>query len=561
MNLLDEAWIPIRRSNGAHEWISPYQITEPTIVALDARRADFNGALIQFLIGLIQTTTPLDFEVEWKQWNEQPPSADELKAWFLPVREAFVFDGDGARFMQDFGLRTAGAKDNDFNAISGLLIDAPGENTLKENKDHFVKRDTINVLCVSCATTALFTLQTNAPSGGQGHNTSIRGGGPLTTFVLAGDTSSLWQTIWLNIKKRADFLATNGDATKTELQQSFPWVKAMNTLQPEGGQLTPIQVHPAHNFWGMPRRIRLDLENVSTGVCDCCGRPSDVLVHRYITKAKGFDYKGGWSHPLSPYYENKPGEFLPLHPQPGGIGYKHWLAWSLGLQGNKKNVQPASIVSYVLTSQRLKGKPCRIYAFGYDMDNMKARCWYESTLPLYGLSEKNKDQLNAVQREIDRWLTAADASIFYLRRAAFSSWFSEGNESFYEKEDSLSEGKETQKKLKNIDAEFWSKTEHGFYQLLRLLIEQAKNEDDDIVFTPLREQWRDLLIKTALRLFDADLVGAAPIAQQNPRRMAEAYNRLCISLRGDRLKEALMLQPPKVGKTDRKTKKSKQDAA
>jgi len=544
MNLLDEAWIPIRRSNGAQEWISPYQITEPTIVALDARRADFNGALIQFLIGLIQTTTPIDSEVEWKQWNEQPPSADELKAWFLPVREAFVFDGDGARFMQDFGLRTAGAKDNDFNAISGLLIDAPGENTLKENKDHFVKRDTINLLCMSCATTALFTLQTNAPSGGQGHNTSIRGGGPLTTFVLAGDTSSLWQTIWLNIKKRADFLATNGDATKTELQQSFPWVKAMNTLQPEGGQLTPIQVHPAHNFWGMPRRIRLDLENVSAGVCDCCGRPSDVLVHRYITKAKGFDYKGGWRHPLSPYYENKPGEFLPLHPQPGGIGYKHWLAWSLGLQGNKKNVQPASIVSYVLASQRLKGKPCRIYAFGYDMDNMKARCWYESTLPLYGLSEKSKDELNAIQRETQRWLEAVDLAAFYLRAAVKSSWFGDdvdarGDYGF-------------------IDASFWSQTENGFYQLLGSLIEQAKNEDEDIVFTSLREQWRNLLIKTAIRLFDADLVGAAPIAQQNPRRTAEAYKRLCASLQGDKLKDTLKLP---TAKADKKTKKTKQDAA
>lgn len=544
MNLLDEAWIPIRRSNGAKEWISPYQITEPTIVALDARRADFNGALIQFLIGLIQTTTPMDSEVEWKQWNEQPPSADELKAWFLPVREAFVFDGDGTRFMQDFGLRTAGVKDNDFNAISGLLIDAPGENTLKENKDHFVKRNTVNVLCVACTATALFTLQTNAPSGGQGHNTSIRGGGPLTTLVLAGDTSSLWQTIWLNIKKRADFLATNGDATKTELQHSFPWVNAMNTLQQEGGQLTPIQVHAAHNFWGMPRRIRLDLEHVSAGVCDCCGRPSDVLVHRYITKAKGFDYKGGWSHPLSPYYENKPGEMLPLHPQPGGIGYKHWLAWSLGLQGNKKNVQPASIVSYVLASQRLKGKPCRIYAFGYDMDNMKARCWYESTLPLYGLSEKSKDELNAIQRETQRWLEAVDLAAFYLRAAVKSSWFGDdvdarGDYGF-------------------IDASFWSQTENGFYQLLGALIAQAKIEDENTGTTALREQWRNLLIKTAIRLFDADLVGAAPIAQQNPRRTAEAYKRLCASLQGDKLKDTLKLP---TAKADKKTKKTKQDAA
>jgi CRISPR system Cascade subunit CasA len=542
MNLLDEAWIPVRRSNGEQDWITPLQITEPTIVALDARRPDFNGALIQFLIGLVQTTTPMDSEIEWKQWNEKPPTAEQLKQWFEPVREAFVFDGDGARFMQDFGLRTKDVSEKDFNSISSLLIEAPGENTLKENKDHFIKRNSVNALCLGCAATALFTLQTNAPSGGAGHNTSIRGGGPLTTLLVAGNAHTLWQTIWLNIKKRSDFLAANGDATKTELEYSFPWVKAMNVLQLEGGQLTPIQVHPAHNYWGTPRRIRLDLEHISSGECDCCSRHSDVLVDRYITKAKGFDYKGGWSHPLSPYYENKPGEMLPLHPQPGGIGYKHWLAWSLGLQGNKKNVQPASIVSYVLEAQRLKGKQCRLYAFGYDMDNMKARCWYESTLPLYSLSEKNKDELHAVQREIQRWLEAVDLAAFYLRGAVKSSWFGDGVDARGD--------------YSFIDASFWSQTENGFYQLLRSLIEQAR--DEDIVAISLREQWRDLLIKTAIRLFDADLVGAAPIAQQNPRRTAEAYNRLCASLRGDKLKESLKLL---TAKTEKKTKKSKQDAA
>lgn len=544
MNLLDEAWIPIRRSNGEQDWITPFQITESTVVALDARRPDFNGALIQFLIGLVQTTTPMDSDIEWKQWNEQPPSAEDLKKWIEPVREAFVFDGDGARFMQDFDLRTEGGKDKDFNSISAILIEAPGENTLKENKDHFIKRNSVKALCLHCSATGLFTLQTNAPSGGAGHNTSIRGGGPLTTLVIAGGVHSLWQTIWLNIKKRSDFLAANGDATKTAIEYSFPWVKEMKTLQTEGGQLTPIQVHPAHNFWGTPRRIRLDLDHVSSGDCDCCGRQSVVLVDRYITKAKGFNYKGGWSHSLSPYYENKPGEMLPLHPQPSGIGYKHWLAWSLGLQGNKKNVQPASIVSYVLESQRLKGKQCRLYAFGYDMDNMKARCWYESTLPLYGLSDKNKDELNKVQREIQRWLEAVDLAAFYLRGAVKSSWFGDGVDARGD--------------YSFIDASFWSQTENGFYQLLRALIEQARDEDEDIIFTPLREQWRDLLIKTAIRLFDADLVGAAPIAQQNPRRTAEAYNRLCVNLRGNELKETLKLP---TAKTEKKIKKSKQDAA
>ena len=30
---------------------------------------------------------------------------------------------------------------------------------------------------------------------------------------------------------------------------------------------------------------------------------------------------------------------LPLHPQPGGLGYRHWLGWVLGLRSDKRVVE------------------------------------------------------------------------------------------------------------------------------------------------------------------------------------------------------------------------------
>ena len=60
MNLLNEPWMPVRRGDGTREWIAPHQISDPNIVAFDADRPDFNGALAQFAIGLLQTTTPMD---------------------------------------------------------------------------------------------------------------------------------------------------------------------------------------------------------------------------------------------------------------------------------------------------------------------------------------------------------------------------------------------------------------------------------------------------------------------------------------------------------------------
>ncbi|HVC38125.1 MAG TPA: type I-E CRISPR-associated protein Cse1/CasA [Gammaproteobacteria bacterium] len=542
MNLLDEAWIPVRRKNSTQDWIAPWQIGEPDIVALDSRRPDFNGALIQFLIGLVQTTTPMNSHAEWQLWYDAPPSIETLKRWFAPVESAFVFDGDGARFMQDFGLRTADVKDAEFNDIGALLMEAPGDNTLKENKDHFIKRGSVTGLCPHCAATALFTLQTNAPSGGNGHFTSLRGGGPLTTLIVATPARSLWHTVWLNVRERASFVGSGGsDANKMEPHFIFPWIAAMQSIQSEGGKTAPIQVHPAHVFWGMPRRIRLDLDAMVGGLCDICGRKTEKLLTRYITKAKGFDYKGPWRHPLSPYYENKPEEWLPVHPQPGGLGYKHWLGLVLGMQGDKKKIQPASIISYVLDSQRPRSR-LRLWAFGYDMDNMKARCWYESTFPLYGLAERNTEGRKLVQSEVAKCIDAADHVAFLLRSAVRSAWFSERAEA---KGD-----------WGFIDAAFWSRTEPAFYNLLRELVAQGRNESDDPALTLLHENWRKTLIDVAIKLFDAELVGAAPIERQNPRRVAEAHNRLRAGLHGDKLKEILKLPVEKRVKPTKKSAKA-----
>jgi CRISPR system Cascade subunit CasA len=542
MNLLDEAWIPVRRKNGTQDWITPWQIGEPDIVALDARRPDFNGALVQFLIGLVQTTTPMNSHAEWQQWYDSPPPVEILKRWFVPIESAFVLDGDGARFMQDFGLRTVGVKDTEFNDIGALLIEAPGDNTLKENKDHFIKRGSVTGLCPHCAATALFTLQINAPSGGNGHFTSLRGGGPLTTLIVTTPACSLWHTVWLNVRDRALFMGSGGgDANKMEPHYIFPWLAVMQSIQSEGGKTAPIQVHPTHVFWGMPRRIRLDLDNVVSGLCDICGRESIKLSTRYITKAKGFDYKGPWRHPLSPYYENRPEEWLPLHPQPGGLGYKYWLGWVLGVQGDKRKIQPASQISYVLDGRRLKGQ-FRLWAFGYDMDNMKARCWYESTFPLYGLAERNTEGRRLVQSEVAKWIDAADHAGFLLRSAVRSAWFSKGAE--------------VKGDWTFIDAAFWSRTEPVFYNLLCELVEQARDEDNDSSLSPRREYWRKALIDVAVKLFDADLVGASPIERQNPHRVAEAYNRLRASLHGDKLKEILKLPVEKRVKPTKKSAKA-----
>lgn len=544
MNLLEELWIPIRRRTGQVDWIAPHQITEPDIVAFAANRADFNGALAQMMIGLLQTTTPIDDEGDWEGLLETPPTAGVLQEWFAPTAEAFVLDGDGARFMQDISLTAAEGAEC---TIDALLIDAAGSSAIDKNTDHFVKRDTIKAMCPHCVSTALFTLQTNAPAGGAGHRTSLRGGGPLTTLLVATPSLSLWQDLWLNVEPKPAFLRRCGDPKLTAKHFTFPWLAEISKIQPASGETQPLQVHSHHVFWAMPRRIRVDFADVQTGQCDVCKRNSEQLLHRYVTKPQGLNYKGVWRHPFSPYYEIKE-DWLPVHPQPGGFSYKNWLAWVLGVKQGKKSVQAAGIVDYFLQERKKyqKSGQFRLWVFGYDMDNMKPRCWYETTFPLYSLAEATRSTQTQIKNLIANRVEATEQAVFYLRQAVKQAWFGESD---------------LRGDLSFVDKAFWDSTETDFYQQLNDLIKQARTEtgidmDDANFIIALGETWHKVLLKCATKLFDVDIVGAGSIGQQDPRRIAEAYNNLQRNLKGDAIKTILRLPV-----TEKKSKKTKSSAA
>lgn len=549
MNLLEEKWLPVRRSLGQVDWIAPHQIAEPDIVAFAANRADFNGALAQMMIGLLQTTTPIDDEGDWESLLDAPPAAEVLQKWFAPTAEAFVLDGDDSRFMQDFSLTTA---DGAECAIDALLIDAAGGSAIDKNTDHFVKRETIKAMCPHCVATALFTLQTNAPAGGAGHRTSLRGGGPLTTLLVATPSRSLWQDLWLNVKPQRAFLQQGGDVQKTAKHFTFPWLDEISKIQPTGGETQPRQVYPHHLFWAMPRRIRVDFADEQTGRCDVCKRDSVQLLHRYVTKPQGLNYKGVWRHPFSPYYEIKE-DWLPVHPQPGGFSYKNWLAWVLGVKRGKKSIQAAGIVDYFLQERKKyqQSGQFRLWVFGYDMDNMKPRCWYETTFPLYGLAETNRATQIQIQNLVANRIEASEQAIFYLRQAVRQAWFGESD---------------LRGDLSFVDKAFWDGTEQAFYQQLNDLMQQARTEtgidmDDAKFIIALGETWHKVLVKCATKLFDVDIVGAGSIGQQDPRRIAEAYNGLQRNLRGDAIKTILHLPvSEKKNKPVKESKKAKSSA-
>ena len=108
MNLLKDNWLPVRRKSGKQEDIVPWQLTDnieaDPVVKISSPRSDFNGALVQFLISLLQTAFAVKDDYEWIRLYDNPPSPQTLHEAIQEYAHAFNVDGDGPRFMQDFNL-------------------------------------------------------------------------------------------------------------------------------------------------------------------------------------------------------------------------------------------------------------------------------------------------------------------------------------------------------------------------------------------------------------------------------------------------------------------------
>jgi len=502
-NLIEQPWIPVRTVSGLRKSIAPWEITDryaqDPIVALEAPRADFRGALIQFLIGLVQTAAAPRDHGEWLSGWHNPPRPEDLRSAFSSIAHAFDLDGGGPRFMQDLELSKGQGK-----GVEALLIEFPGEKTVRDNTDHFIKAGSVAGLCRECCATALFTLQTNAPSGGVGHRTSLRGGGPLTTLVI-GNQDQLWQTVWLNTLTLPTFLNCTGPSPQNmKDEDQFPWLAPTRTSEPDrGGTTRPEDVHPSQVFWGMPRRIRLDFSTARSGSCDLCRAVTDNLVQRYFTKNYGVNYEGSWRHPLTPHFSDKNGARLPRHAQPGGVSYRHWLGL---VQEDAENIaEPAYVVHEFRTLRQLGGLNSRLWAFGYDMDNMKARCWYESIIPLPGIIKEVRENYDY---EIARFIRAAEQVARNLRSSVKKGWFERPSD--------------VQGDFGFLDEKFWHATQSDFYAICVDLKNALESTGGASL---LRLRWHQFLCRTALCIFE-ELVAGGPIQYANPKRVALARNDL-----------------------------------
>src|SRR5690606_19712347 len=121
------SWIPWRRRSGTVEWGPPWLLTDglrdDPIVAIVTPRPDFDGALQEFLIGLLGVAMQVADEAEWEaRWHE-PPTPDVLRQRLDALPDAFALDGDGPRAFQFLEM-------DDLRAVKPL----PVEDLLVESK-------------------------------------------------------------------------------------------------------------------------------------------------------------------------------------------------------------------------------------------------------------------------------------------------------------------------------------------------------------------------------------------------------------------------------------------
>lgn len=369
MNLIDDQWIPVVTVDGPRT-IRPDEIAEPGVLRPNWPRPDLNLACYEFLVGLVYLADPSVSLSDWRERLKVQDIATRLRQRLAPFSGFFELYGDGPRFMQDLARL-----DGQVLSPDVLFIDSAAGQTAKNNADIMVRRRRYAELEAPLAAMAIYALQSFAPSGGAGNRVSMRGGGPLVTLVKPEKMltkSPLWDMVWVNTP-------CGTPTSPSEAKAVLPWLRHTRESSGKGSETRPPDSDSpsVECFFGMPRRLRLveDSEGSLTGV---------------IQRPYGTNYVD-WKHPLTPYYRKKPADPpLPMHPQPGGFGYRNWIGPVL--QDPDGLRQPAKMV--LESDKRVEAADLLIG--GWDMDNMKPRDFLLSRQPRVRLDMEASDKLHGM---------------------------------------------------------------------------------------------------------------------------------------------------------------------
>lgn len=537
-DLRREPWIPWRRRSGVVEWGPPAMLVDrmadDPVVALAAPRPDFDGALQEFLIGLLTVALQAEDESAWRRLWDGPPTRDALQSAIDSLPPAFHLDGDGPRFFQDSSM--AECRSGAAWCVESLLIDTAGT-TVKDGarpqiiNDLFMKPGRVMRISRPAAAMALLTMQTYAPEGGRGHLTSMRGGGPLTTLVeprvdehdtLRAHEQPLWYKLWANVETLAALLVRAPAGGVASASAVFPWLAATRAAsEPKTETTTPGDVHPAQAYFGLPRRIRLEFTDA--GRCDVTGMDDDVTVTTFWMRGPGTKYTG-WRHPLSPYYRAK-GEWFPVHGSANGLAWRDWLGMTLWRAAGSEREPATAVATFQQRARTMNLRSFRLHAFGYDMEHKKSVGWTDALMPGFRANVERQALIFSSATQFGDG-TAFAANI--LRDSVKAALFQRP--------------KDAPGNFVDVRGALWIATTESFFDAMRRISDADLTEDDaEQAEEALRRAYATRLPDHATEVFDRWCPAAGLAPEPMRRRVTARYN-LLTTLRGySKLGEKLFL--------------------
>ena len=515
-NLIEERWIPVRRQSGKVESIAPWQIAEredPPIL-IESSRPDFDAALLEMLIGLVQTVMAPEDEIGWKEVYRAEPDPDELRKRMLTVRDAFSLDGDGPRFFQDIDVHKHPKADR--KPIGTLLIDRG----TASDTELFAKTGGFEQFGLPMAAAALLTIQQFAPSGGAGIRTSMRGGGPLSTTIK---DVTLWKTCWCNVISDEDFLdMIPGERKKRDPKDTFPWLAKTRTSEKDAASTVPEHIHPLQHFWSLPRRFRLCMAKAQSGRCAITGEDGPVVTEAW-SRPHGTSYNGPFRHPLTAYTVTKPQE--PPNPKKGGSGFSY-RDWPL-LHMRSDVWIPSAVVEVFYRRERWRtAKVSNVVARGYAMDNMKPLRFIEGdTLLLHVAAQVLRDMRGDVAQLVE----TSDKVRKDLSRQVKAAWSDRPSDLPGDVQ-------------ARTDVAFMAASEPSFYETLRGIA--AARESNQNLEAP-KTDYIKALQREAFKVFDALCPIDADLGADELGRIVRARKGLAYFTRHDELAVSVGLEEPK----------------
>jgi CRISPR system Cascade subunit CasA len=538
MNLINDQWIPVIRQNGQADVVAPWQIAEADnpIMEINAPRPDFQGALYQFLIGLLQTCFAPEDEEQWLDYWRQMPELEELKECFNKVAFAFELENpDGPAFMQEHP-ETKNHQDDFTKAellpIEDLIGGALSDNTRKGNKDLFVKSGEIKFISPYWAAIGLFNMQITGVLAWGKHRVGLRGNAPLTTLILPYQTtqSLLWQKLWLNIITSEDIDLIPGDLRKNKPSDIFPWL-AKTRISPNKEPTSPSDANPLQHYWPIPRRIKLKIQ-ITNGICDLTGEKIDKGVGFYQRVHDGVYYTNGWVHPLTPYTRAAKDQFpKPVDGSVAGEGFRQWIALNYDEYSDEENKKMrwgrALNVKHFHDEKPNININTKLWCFGYDATNANVRCWYESLMPTFDLPASDVDALKSHVSDIQQ---IAYQLVDELNNALIRAWFrpqtdSNGKKSWSHIKNSINKTGHLSA-YKSIDNDYWSQLEPVFSLILKELINYGQSSGKPF---HIYSDWLKQIQTYCLKYFDKHAL-TETIEETDMRRVIDARNYLLNAL-------------------------------